>query len=138
LGGSLQVTKSKSENQALQFNEEVFTIGPWSRYYLGKDPNGSIFIESNMYFARENIDSKSGTVINQKLKGNGFGVSLGAGFTYVVNPNIGFDLTLAYNIIQFYATDRNLITDSKDKVNFGENFLTVTFGFRIILNEFFF
>lgn len=138
LGGSLQVSKSNSETSVLKLNEEIFTIGPWTRYYLGKDPKASIFIELNLFFARENIDTQSGTITNRELKANGFGGSAGTGFTYVVNNNIAFDLTLAYNAIQFYGKDYNLLTDTSSKINFSESFLAVTFGFRIMLNEFFF
>jgi len=75
---------------------------------------------------------------NNQLTGNGYGGSLGTGFTYVINPNIGFDLTLGYNIIQFYAKDHNLIDNTIARLKFKESYISVSFGFQIMLNEFFF
>ena len=80
----------------------------------------------------------AGTPSQELLKGKGFGLLLNMGYTYVLHDRIGFNMGLGLR--STWANAEREIDQGRtmNKLNVFTGNLAFTFGFNVILDEFFF
>ncbi len=140
LGGIFQMHRDNSR-QFVDLESETVLIAPQLSYYLSDNPHGSVFLSLALGYA--SFREKTVVLINgmpsqETLKGDGFGLIAQFGYSYVLHDRIAFDLGLTLNEIWGNA-ERELdggLTNTKLAISTGN--LLFTFGFKVILGEFFF
>jgi opacity protein-like surface antigen len=142
MGLNFVLQKEGSDNARTLNSTELFSVGPFFRYYLSKDPRASVYPELSLLFTRFrnelDLTDPSNNRISTQTRGNGVSFQFGIGFTYAITPHVGFDLTFQYQYAGIDATITDRITDEveSDIVTFN-NFI-FNFGFVVLLDEFFF
>jgi len=141
VGLGLSVTSSGTKSSQRTDVTELLFVGPWVRYYISDNPRGSLYPELLIGFVSaydlervviNNVDFDS------ELKGIGYGVQLGFGFTYALTDNIGFDMTLRYTGIDIRGDRTDVFTGEKISEDFFRDQLAFSFGFQVFINRFFF
>ena len=140
-GGILNINRSSSDNIAKSSTESLF-IGPSLRYYLQKAKEGSIFGEFSPGYVRfrETIElTNINTIaINQESIGSGFGSLIGIGYSYVLHDRITFDLGLRLNLFWLTLENESKLDNTITKVDVLSSNLSFSFGFNVLLDDFFF
>ncbi len=140
-GGILNINRSSSDNISKSSTESLF-IGPSLRYYLQKAKEGSIFGEFSPGYVRykeaiESVNNNS-TEINQESIGSGFGSLLGIGYSYVLHDRITFDLGLRLNLFWLSLENESLLDNSTTDIDVRSSNISFSFGFNVLLDDFFF
>ena len=131
----------ESSQDAISKESEILEVGPATRYYFSKNPNGSVYVQGAVLYVRT-LDSNSirnaGFTFDERVEGSGIGGNFILGYTYVVNDWIGFDIGMGYNgsFIQGKVKSDQDITLRDENYFRGQQFFT--FGFNVLLDEFFF
>lgn len=71
-------------------------------------------------------------------KGNGIGILSTLGYSYVLHDRISFDLGLTANVNWLKVEQKGIPEGTINNVNFVLSDLSFTFGFNVLLDEFFF
>lgn len=85
-------------------NELVAGLAPWLRFYIPSSSRHRVFAEAqvgalvNSYWGRQPVYDPTGTPRIDRFKGHDFGgfVSIGAGYSYFLTPNVAVESMLAY------------------------------------------
>lgn len=140
LGGIFKMQRNNSR-QFVDLESESLLIAPLLSYYLSNHTQGSIFFSIAPGYAifREKTVVLVGGVPSQEiLNGGGFGLFVQFGYSYVLHDRIAFDLGLGLN--SAWANAKRELEPGKagNKVNIHTGTLLFSFGFNVILDEFFF
>ena len=138
LGLLFNSRRDNSERFTIREAETLF-IGPSYTYYMLNAKEGSLFVSAAAGYVR--FLEKSSVNVNGnpsivQVKGDGAGMSISLGYSYVMHDRIAFDLGLSYSVFGVNAkrtTDLdNAVTD--EAVRLGE--LSFMFGFNVLLDTF--
>ena len=139
LGLNFQLGKSGTDNDQVVNSTDQFSVGPFFRYYLSKDPRAGIYPEISLQYARVRIDREiAGTQVSTLSLGNGISFESGVGFTYAITDAVGFDLTLLYRFTRVEADTEDRVNQSTINETIEFNDVVFAFGFVVMLEEFFF
>lgn len=140
LGLSLLANRT-SGSGFIERDLETFTIGPTvSRYFL-KDHYGSLYLSGTpgIIIVRDEAAFEiDGATSNRSLEGPGVSIRLRLGYSYVISDKIILDVGLDNSFIWY---DVELVTDPPQNVSKDTIFTNSTafsFGFIVLLDEFFF
>ena len=140
LGGIFQMHRDNSR-QFVDLESESLLLGPLLTYYLSNNPHGSIFLSmapGYASFRERTVVIISGIPSQETLKGDGFGLIVQLGYSYVLHDRIAFDLGLSLHGIWATAEREFDGSQTNTKLDINTGNLLFTFGFNVILGEFFF
>ncbi|WP_282117133.1 hypothetical protein [Cellulophaga baltica] len=140
LGGKLNLDRASSSNSVDRTTESLY-VGPYVSYYLGKNSRGSLFTTLSTGYVRYREETSLynlASPVTEIAEGGGFGTLFGLGYSYVINDQIAFDIGFDLNI--FWV---GINQEQQPSGTIGSESLTVsntafTFGFNVILDDFFF
>jgi len=140
LGGILQMNRTNSR-QFIEFENESLLIAPVISYYSSDSPVGSVFFLLAPGYAR--FREKTAVVIlgtpsQAELSGGGFGLFAQLGYSYVLHDRIVFDLGLGLNGIWATGKREEETGQTRRKVKVENGNILFSFGFNVLLGEFFF
>ena len=144
LGLNLSLGNEEYENLSGAFDFEDFSIGPWSRYYFGRGSAGSgaFFAELTPFwisvYQTFTPDTVQGSNFREVVSGNGFGIEPGAGFTYLINKNVGFALMVSYRYSRLSVEIEDPAANLPQSSELVIREPRFTFEFQIYLDKFFF
>ena len=140
LGGNIFVNSSTGDGLIKKESESVL-IGPSLSYYFLKEPYGSLYLSvlPGYFRIRESATVQpQGEIIRELAEGPGFATRTRLGFAYVISDRIVLDVgvgtTLAWVDVEFTSTIEQ--TDRTEAIFSNTTFFT--FGFNVLLDEFFF
>jgi len=140
MGGLFKMTRINSK-QFVDLESESLLIAPMLSYYLSKNKQGSIFFRvapGYTRFREKTVVLIGGAPSHETLKGGGFGLFVQFGYSYVLHDRIIFDLGLGLNSAWANAEREFESGRTVNKVNIHTGTLLFSFGFNVILDEFFF
>lgn len=138
LGLTFQANKQEAKGN-LNITGEILYIGPQIARYFSKTKDGSLFLNVSPGF----VLYRRLTSINEipdfrdESDGSGFGTLVSLGYSYVIRDLISFNIgfNLQYGWIDVNTVDINGMMDS-DNITISN--VSFTFGFGVILDDFFF
>ena len=140
LGGIFKMQRDNSR-QFVDLESETLLIAPLLSYYISNSKQGSIFFLVAPGYARfreKTVVLVGGTPSQEVLNGGGFGLFIQFGYSYVLHDRIVFDLGLGLNSAWANAKPEIEPGRAGNKVSIHTGTLLFTFGFNVILDEFFF
>ncbi len=136
LGGRFQANQS-STSGSVERTTETFYIGPFSNYYLTNNKTGSLFATASLGYVRYKDETQL-QLIQENGEGGGLGAILGLGYSYTINDFIAFDLGLNVNLFWVNIEQESLPSQTITNTSIASNDISFSFGFNIILDDFFF
>jgi len=138
LGLTFQANRQEAKGD-LNNTGEILYIGPQMGRYFSKTKDGSLFLNVSPGF----VLYRRLTSINEipdfrdESDGGGFGTLISLGYSYVIRDLISFNVgfNLQYGWIDVNTFDINGMMDS-DNITISN--VSFTFGFGVILDDFFF
>ncbi|MGB5358359.1 hypothetical protein [Eudoraea sp.] len=139
IGVTFQAARQEARGDFEIVGESLY-IGPQIARYFSKTKDGSLFLNVSPGFVLyRSLGSISETPdFDKKSDGNGFGTSFNLGYSYVIRDLISFNigLNLKYAWIGVDTVEGNMGTVGKDNITLSN--ISFTFGFGVILDDFFF
>ncbi|MEJ2005583.1 MAG: hypothetical protein P8X57_11595 [Cyclobacteriaceae bacterium] len=135
-----QANRQNSEQFIIMESEQLF-IGPHIQHYISKSHTGSIFFSFSPGFSsfRQKTEMRqNGLSQEQKIKGNGFGVIMGFGYSYLLHRRIAFDLRMNLSNSWINAETESQPSGSRTNQSIQVGELSFSFGFNVLLDSFFF
>ena len=135
------VANSSSGSGIIQRESESLLIGPSLRYFFLKESYGSLYVSALPGYIRvreEGTVLLEGEVLNQKAEGPGFGTRIRLGYSYVISQRIVLDVGVGTSLSWLdisYSSEIDSIERSESIFSNGTFF---SFGFNVLLDEFFF
>ena len=143
LGLNFALSRTDFNNNDIDIDYEDLLLGLWTRLYFAHKGSAALYAELTPYYAgihRQTIlsDNNGVVVSNKEISGSGIGVMPGFGFTYIINRNVGFGMTVAVPLAWLNVQTEDLLfnTTAYDTYNAVE--LQFNFNFQIYLDQFFF
>lgn len=137
-GVVFQAYREQAKGDVNIVGESLF-IGPQIARYFSKNKDGSLYLNIAPSF----VLFRSLATINEipdfkeEADGNGFGTFVSLGYSYVIRDlislNIGFNIQYAW-----VGVDKSDINGFKGSDNITLSNMSFTFGFGVILDDFFF
>ncbi len=144
IGGIFQANKI-SNSGAFTKTTETFYIGPFSNYYFMDNKTGSLFTSLSLGYVRykdktelEEIDPLINQATQQLSEGGGLGSIIGFGYSYTINDFIAFDLGVNVNLFWVDIEQKLLPNQTITNTSISSNDVSFSFGFNVILDDFFF
>ena len=141
LGGKINADRANSAGNVDQITESLF-VGPFVSYFLTENNRGSLFTTLTSGYVRyreeTSSDNLANTPIRQLTVGGGFGVLVGLGYSYVIHDQITFDIGFDLNLFWVGVDQKQQPSGAIDSQNISVNNIAFTFGFNVILDDFFF
>jgi len=144
LGMNFSLSKSAFSGDEAKLDNEELLIGPWVRYYFGQRGDAALYAEITpnytSVFRKSTLRNIGGTVIvlDEEVTGGGFGIIPGIGFTYLINRNVGFGMTLSYSLAWLNVESKDLLLNSVESNAYNVSKFQFEFNFQIYLDQFFF
>lgn len=141
LGLDFTLSKSEFKNPELHVSAEGLSLGLWSRYYFTRFYNGALYAELTPFYTvinELNDIQTTNFVFSEELHGRGYGIKPAFGFVYLINKNVGFGMSVSYQIGRIYAERTDLILETISKEDYEFSQLNFNFNFQIYLDQFFF
>lgn len=130
-----------NSRQFVEMESETLLAAPLLSYYLSNNELGSIFFSVAPGYARfreKTVVVVLGTPSQEELNGGGFGLLVQLGYSYVLHDRIVFDLGLGLNALWANARREIEAGQSGEKINISSGNILFSFGFNVLLDEFFF
>lgn len=140
IGGILQINRSSSDGN-FRTSTEYFFIGPKTNYYFMDDSSGSLFASFAIGYVRYQDETEifmQESLAQEFSEGDGIGSILGLGYSYTINRSIAFDLSINANLFRVRIERESLPSENITTTVFNSSELLFSFGFNIILDDFFF
>lgn len=140
VGGLFQANKASTSGN-IEKTTETFYIGPFSNYYFMDGNTGSLFTRLSLGYVRYRDETKLMTqnlLIEEFSEGGGLGSIVGLGYSYTMNDFIAFDLGINVNLFWVSIEQESLPIQTITNTNISSNDISFSFGFNIILDDFFF
>ena len=140
LGGIFRMQRDNSQ-QFVDLESESLLLAPIASYYLTDNSQGSIYFSIAPGYARfreKTVFLIAGSPSQEVLEGGGFGLFTLVGYSFVLGDRVVFDLGLALNNTWVSASREIDGGRSTNKVDIHVGTVLFSFGFNIILDEFFF
>lgn len=141
LGLDFSLGKSASNATQFNFSSETLLLGLWSRYYFLSYYNGSLFADLTPFYSvvyQESSFNTPGYQFSEELEGKGFGLEPAIGFTYLINRNVGFGMSVSYQFGWINAVRKDLIIPVEVSEDYNFSQLKFNFSFQVYLDQFFF
>lgn len=133
------MSSDNTEEFQYRKSEKLFA-GPLISWYMAGDEHGSLFISTAAVvtkFREEFSELQSDSSAQVFIDGIGGGLLLRIGYSYVLHDRVAFDLSVNYSNSWLKANvTEQLYSKKKENFNVGE--LSFSFGFSVILDDFFF
>nr|WP_299073006.1 outer membrane beta-barrel protein [uncultured Allomuricauda sp.] len=139
-GGNLNADRASSGGNVDSTRETLF-IGPFIAYYLSQNHRGSLFTKLSPGYVRYNEDIQLNSIAspNEILsEGGGFGTLIGLGYSYVIHDKIAFDIGFDLNLFWIGIDQEEQPLGTVTSQNISISNTAFTFGFNVILDDFFF
>jgi len=140
IGGKFNANRS-SVGGNFDSTTETLYIGPYSNYYFTDNQTGSLFASLSVGYVRYR-DKTQITQLEEVTQisgeGGGLGSIIGLGYSYTINSSIAFDLGLNMNLFWVDLTQESLTTQNPINTSISVSDLSFSFGFNILLDDFFF
>lgn len=131
-------TRRQNSVEELERASELLFIGGWVRYYLLPDA-ASLYPEISFFFAnfynQLAISAGGQRLFDSVVKGNGFGGSLGLGFSYTFSDLLVFDIALKYNIYAISGRLEDQVLETREKRDFTTGEVMFAFGFNVLIRK---
>lgn len=119
---------------------ESFLLGPSLSYYFLKDHFGSLYLRvlpGYVRFRDETRFEQGNNILTETVDGPGFGLNFRLGYSYVINDIIVLDVGVdnAFSWLDVEISDLDNVDLEQSIFN---NTTSFSFGFKVILDEFFF
>ena len=140
LGGLVLLSRSSTEEFTKRTLETLY-IGPLLTWYLTDGDKGSLFLSGSggyVNFRDESGLLQSGILNQILIDGNGAGILLRFGYSYVLHDRVAFDLSLNFTNYWLSADVIEQPANRRTKENFTVSDLSFSFGFSVLLDRFFF
>lgn len=141
VGFLFNIQRQNIESDIVKKSTEILFIGIPASYYFSKSNIGSLFYNLSpgyVVYRDEAAVLLNDEFTNSLSKGNGIGILSTLGYSYVLHDRIAFDLGLTLNV-NWLSVEQNRSSDgSINNVNFVLSDLSFTFGFNVLLDQFFF
>ena len=140
LGGIFRMQRDNSR-QFVELESESLLLAPVISYYLTDSKQGSIFFSLAPGYARfreKTVLLVAGTPSQEVLEGGGFGLLAQLGYSYVVADRVVFDLGLGLNSTWVNANRKTDNGGAPADADIHVGTVIFSFGFNVILDEFFF
>ncbi len=143
-GLNFSLSKSELENNFASLDNEELLLGLWTRFYFGQRGDAALYAEITPNYTsifRENVvqDIANGNlVLSEEVSGAGFGLIPGIGFTYLINKNVGFGMTLAYSMAWLDVDTQDFILNQTISDSYFIRGMKFSFNFEVYLDQFFF
>jgi len=143
LGLNFSLAKNDFEKSNIKLDSEDFLIGIWSRLYFANKGAAALYAELTPHYTaiynNNTIKDDNGTILsNEDIFGRGYGIIPGLGFTYIINQNVGFGMSLSYATSKIHLDSKDTILFSKESDTYSVSELQFNFNFQIYLDQFFF
>lgn len=143
LGLNFALSKADVLNAGAAIESEDLLLGLWSRLYFAQKGSAALFAELTPYYTgihRQTIirDNNNAIIVNEDITGSGFGVIPGFGFTYIINKNVGFGMTISYPWAKVHTNTEDLLLATTASDTYDVTQLQFSFNFQIYLDQFFF
>ncbi len=140
VGGLVSFSRNDSEEFAKRTLETLYA-GPLVSWYLTDGEQGSLFLSGSggyVNFRDESSFLESENPTGVLIDGNGFGLFLGFGYSYVLHDRVVFGLSLNYQNSWLSAEIIENPSNNRSQEQFIIADLSFSFGFSVILDKFFF
>ncbi len=139
LGGNLNADRASSAGSIDRTTESLF-VGPFIAHYLSSSSRGSLFTKLSAGYVRFRDETQVNTQVPTELlsEGGGFGTLVGLGYSYVIHDKIAFDIGLNLNLFWIGLDQEQRPSGDVSSENLRISNIAFTFGFNVILDDFFF
>lgn len=140
IGGLFQANKISTSGN-IEKTTETFYLGPYSNYYFMDSKTGSLFARLSLGYVRYMDKSElnfQDISIQEFSEGGGLGSIVGLGYSYTMNDFIAFDLGVNVNLFWVSIEQESFPSQTITNTNISSNDISFSFGFNIILDDFFF
>ncbi len=141
VGFLFNIQRQNFKSNFVKKNTEILILGPGAKYYFSKSNIGSLFYGLSPGFVvyRDETSLMLEDEFTELFsKGNGIGIFSTLGYSYVLHDRISFDLGLTANVNWLKVEQEGIPEGTINNVNFVLSDLSFTFGFNVLLDEFFF
>ena len=137
IGGTLSLNRTNRSGENETTSESLF-VGPTASYYMSKTSYGSLYLSLSPGYVRYRdflILVDEDTFTQQNTEGDGFGLRLGFGYSYVIWDRIAFDIGINWNL--FYISAEEVFQPSGNRLSGDIQISNVdfNFGFRVLLDK---
>lgn len=139
--GGLLSAERVSGGGKIERDLETLFIAPIISFYFSKNNQGSLFLSfapGYMRFREETNINLNEQSITERIEGPGFGARLSLGYSYVIHNRIAFDIGLNVNNYWLKTEQESLPLGSSMKEDIMINGINFSFGFNVLLDDFFF
>ncbi|KQC28639.1 hypothetical protein AAY42_01010 [Flagellimonas eckloniae] len=140
LGGNLRADRGSSSGNIDRTTESLF-VGPFISYYLTDSQRGSLFARLSSGYIRyreETSINELDNPIREVSEGGGLGALVGLGYSYVINDQIAFDIGFDLNLFWVSIDQEQQPSGTVGSQNISISNTAFSFGFNVILDDFFF
>ncbi|GGI56989.1 DUF3575 domain-containing protein [Winogradskyella haliclonae] len=140
VGGRLQINRINTSGNVDQQTETLF-IGPFSNYYFNVNKTGGLFITAAVGYTRysNEVDfTQNLMTVNEFSEGSGLGSIFSLGYSYTITDNVAFDLGINVNLFWLDVEQESIPSNVKTNYSISSNDISLSFGFNILLDDFFF
>ena len=140
LGGLFKIQRDNSQ-QFVELESETLLVAPLLSYYLTNNKQGSLFFSIAPGYSRfreKTVIIVAGDPSQEELTGGGFGLFTQLGYSFVLHDRVVFDLGLGLNNNWIRATRKIDGRNNGRKADITIGTVLFSFGFNVILDEFFF
>ena len=131
----------RSTDSFIVEDTDLFQVGPFVRFYTGKNPGGSLFFQSSVAYVKfreKTTITTSGFNFGSLTSGDGVGIIIGIGYAFLVTESVTFDLGLNYDFSFIDAKVEDLVNGTEEEQTINRAATIFNFGFTILIDEFFF
>ena len=132
---------SSSGAGLIERESETMLIGPSVSHYFLKEPYGSLYVSVLPGYIRIREEGSvlvGEDVLSQNAKGPGFATRVRLGYSYVISRRIVLDVGVGTNLSWLDLTYSSDIESINRKESIFSNATFFSFGFNVLLDEFFF
>ena len=125
----------------LERKSESLLIGPSVSHYFLNEPYGSLYLSVLPGYLRireESSTTEEGATITQQVEGPGFSTRIRLGYSYVISQRIVLDVGVGTNLSWLSVTYDSQLEAIRRKESIFSNATFFSFGFNVLLDEFFF
>jgi len=125
----------------IERESESLVIGPSLSYYFLKEPYGSLYasvLPGFIHIREEGSVVLDEEVYNQDAEGPGFATRLRLGYSYVISRRIVLDVGVGTNLAWLNVSYDSEIEELSQKESIFSTGTFFSFGFNVLLDEFFF
>lgn len=135
----LVFSSSRDESAGyLDIEKEFLLLGPQYRIYLLNSPDMGLFFRSHLfwaYYIENSVGSQGIYLVDESIKGHGFGGAIGFGYSYVIADKIAFEIGFEYLLAYFRGNFYDNLLGTKQAVNFNRKDYRFSFGFNLLFDR---